>query len=290
MRIAIYGLAKTGTTALYYKIKSAMPRNTACYFEPGLHRQPRIRRQELLARIGIGRSRPLLVKFLPFRPGAAAMLDRFGAFDRSILITRDPRDRLISVLLYRPYESQIARRPAAVREWVALLQAKEGDPRSVSLMRLLCSFCELQGERFDQKEWVADYAGKAIAEPLQFAAEHPELFQFRYEDLVDRNFAGLGDYLGLPLEGEAVVADVVRRVVRTRAYGGWRDWFSPDDVIALRPVLQPYLDRYYPTADWSLEPTPSIDPAHGSRYVMRIVDERRAASWLPKIDYREGGT
>jgi hypothetical protein len=71
------------------------------------------------------------------------------------------------------------------------------------------------------------------------------------------------------------VADELRRVERTRRYGAWRDWFTPEDVEALRPSLQPYLDRYYRGGDWSLNEAPRIEPDHSSRYVERVVDEKR---------------
>jgi hypothetical protein len=34
MKIVIFGLAKSGTTALFYKIKNSLPPDTVCLFEP----------------------------------------------------------------------------------------------------------------------------------------------------------------------------------------------------------------------------------------------------------------
>lgn len=280
MRIAIYGLSKTGTTALYSKLKEEMPRSTACYFEPGAHHLARLRRQQGLARLGIGRSRPQLVKFLPFNPGAELMLDRFGSFDRAILITRDPRDRLLSDVLYRAYDSPIARDDAVMADYLGLLEAKERDPHSVALLALLE---RVYGPAFDLAAWQADYAARSIAQPLAFGAAHPELFQFRYEDLIERNFTALNAYLGLPLAGEVVVDQQLSRVIRTTGSGDWRNWFTLADIAALRPLLQPYLDRYYPEADWAVASVPQIDPRHGSGYVRRIVNERRAMDRLPLL-------
>lgn len=283
MRIAIYGLSKTGTTALFYKLKQAMPDNTACYFEPGEHHLARLSRQKSMARLGIGRHRPVLVKFLPLQTRGSAMLDSFGAFDKSILITRDPRDRLISILLYQSYDSPIAMHPAAIAEFVALLAHKQSDPASVSLIDLMRTFYTLQDGHFDLAAWQARYIASGPAGILRFADAHPAYFRFRYEDIVDRNFGGLASYTGLPLRGDAVVETQLERVVRTRRYDGWRDWFTPQDVEELGPMFQPYLDRYYPQADWTLAQTPSIDPEHSSQYVVRVVNERRAAQSLPQL-------
>ena len=72
-------------------------------------------------------------------------------------------------------------------------------------------------------------------------------------------------------------------MVRTKGYGSWRSWFTPEDVAVLRPMLQPYLDRYYPGADWNLDPSPKLDPAHGSVYVKRLISEQRARRNLPPL-------
>ena len=280
MRVAIYGLSKTGTTALYSKLKAAMSPEPASYFEPAPHHLARLRRQQWLARIGIGRSHPLLVKFLPFQPGAEAMLNRFGSFDRSILLTRDPRDRLVSDILYRAYDSPIARDDAQILRYLELLAAKQRDPRAVSLLELRAS---VHGPGFSEQDWRADYAARSIARPLAFADAHPELFQFRYEDLVAQEFDALSAYLGIALAGQAIVAVDLSRVARTCGAGDWRNWFTAADVAALRPLLEPYLDRYYPDADWTIAADPRIDARYGSDYVRRIVAERRAMLHLPPL-------
>ena len=95
--------------------------------------------------------------------------------------------------------------------------------------------------------------------------------------MIDRRFGSLERYLGVPLTGEADVTPELGRVIRTRSYGGWRDWLTAEEVEFLRPVLQPFLDRYYPEADWELSPLPLIPKEHGSGYVKRVVNDRRAS-------------
>lgn len=273
MRVAIYGLAKTGTSALYYKIREAMPASTLCHFEPDPNRERKVRLYRLLEKIGIGHRRPKLVKVLIGHPSSDNMDKRFGAFDKSILITRDPRDRLISGLLYRVYETDVAKDPEASAKWIALLARKEAEPAALPVIELLTEFGNLAGQAFDFVQWRTAYSTTNIDRPIAFADTHDEMFPFRYEDLVDQNFEALNRYLGLDLSGQAEVDGKLSRVVRTRGYGNWRDWFTQADVDALGPMLQPYLDRYYPESDWLLNPVPAIDPAHASHYVQRIVSE-----------------
>lgn len=105
--------------------------------------------------------------------------------------------------------------------------------------------------------------------------------------MIDRRFGSLEKYLGMPLKGKASVAPEVSRVTRTKSHGGWRDWLTAEDVQYLRPVVQPFLDRYYPEADWELSPLPSIPVEYSSRYVERIVNDRRASLKLPPSFYHD---
>jgi hypothetical protein len=99
--------------------------------------------------------------------------------------------------------------------------------------------------------------------------------------MIDGRFGSLEKYLGVSLRGEASVAPEVGRVMRTKSYGGWRDWLTAEDVEYLRPIVQPFLDRYYAEADWKLSLSPSIPAEHSSGYIERIVNDRRASLKLP---------
>ncbi len=132
-------------------------------------------------------------------------------------------------------------------------------------------------------DWLENYADRSINEPLAFADAVPGLLNFHYEALVEHDFTVLTQATGLVLKGEADVGQGLQRVVRKKGYGDWKNWFTPHDVTFFRPALQPYLDRYYPQADWDLETNPKIDPTHGSVYVRRIINEARSNAGLPLL-------
>jgi hypothetical protein len=73
----------------------------------------------------------------------------------------------------------------------------------------------------------------------------------------------------------------VKRVERTRSHGAWRDWWTREDIRLIRPVLQPFLDIHYPDGAWELAVAPQLRPEHGSAYVARIANERRAVAGMP---------
>ncbi|HEX8852150.1 MAG TPA: hypothetical protein VF754_01610, partial [Pyrinomonadaceae bacterium] len=277
MKIVIYGLAKSGTTALFYKLKNSLPPDAVCLFEPQSFDPRALKPKGIKALVARGREPDVLAKVLPFRPSAPADADSFAHFDRHVLLIRDPRDRLISRLLYGVYHADFCGRDDKVTEFLALLRRKEDDPRSVSVKRLLAAFAELNGERFTFAEWAASHTEHSVRRPLEFHDRRGWLFLFRYEEMIDGRFAALEEYLGVSLKGDIAVPPELDRVRRTQSYGNWRDWLTEEDVECLRPVLQPFLDRYYSEADWELNPSPTIAPAHGSLYVARIVSDRRAA-------------
>jgi hypothetical protein len=280
MRIVIYGLARSGTTALFHLIKNALPADAACLFEPRAF-DPRAVNRGLLGRLLGGRREPdVLAKVLPFRPKEPADAESFSSFDKQVLIVRDPRDRVVSRLLYVVYHATFYQRDEPLRAFLGLLRRKEADPRSVSLGELLKTFAGLNGDEFSFDAWAAEHARHSVRAPLDFHDCRPGLFVCKYEEMIERRLGGLEEYLGLRLKGAAAVPAEHSRVARTRAYGNWRDWLTPEDVEYLRPVLRPYLERYYGGADWNLSERPAIRPEFCSGYVERIVNERRAADGL----------
>lgn len=280
MRVVIYGLARSGTTALFYIIRESLPADAVCLFEPRAF-DPRAFKARPLARLLHRRREPdVLAKVLPFRPAEPADAASFSGFDKQILLVRDPRDRLVSRLLYGAYDSTFYGRDESLAAFLSLLRRKEADPRSVSVRELLKTFAELNGDEFSFDGWAADYARHSVRAPLDFHDCHAGLFVCKYEEMVEGRLGALEEYLGLKLRPGPSVPAEYRRVARTKTRGGWRDWLTPEDVEYLRPVFRPYLERYYEGADWELSARPSVPAGFGSGYVLRIVNERRAAEGL----------
>jgi hypothetical protein len=270
VKIVIYGLAKSGTTALFYKIRNSLPADTICHFEPS-HYTLRDRALDRLRAVRRGRiARDVVAKVLPWDSKPVRVAD-FDRFERKIILVRDPRDRLVSHLLYKSYNARFVRDSAAAVQFLTLLRRKEADPRSVPMVRLFEAFDALERD----SDWIDQYHRRGVQEPLRFHRERPEIPVFRYEQMVDGRFDDLETIVGLPLGGAPTVPPDLQRVVRTKSYGAWREWFTPEDVDALRPLLQPYLDSYYPDASWELGPAPRLDPKYGSAYVESIINERR---------------
>ncbi len=283
MNIVIFGLAKSGTTALFYKLKNSLPADTICLFEPRSFEPEMLRNGGSRSFLRRKHQPNVLAKVLPFRLRDPAAAETFSQFEKQILIVRDPRDRLISRLLYGLYDSEIVTHEDKVRTIVELLQSKETNPRSISVKTLLQDFARQTEQEFSLEAWAADYICHSISKPLEFHRMRPALFLVEYEQMVDGRLEKLEEYLGMALTGETRVAVEFERVTRTRSYGGWREWFTAEDVDYFRPIMKPFLDCYYPEADWELNPSPSIPSEHSSGYVLRIVNDRRAFLKLPPL-------
>jgi hypothetical protein len=263
VRVVIVGLGKSGTTALLFAVRSAMPANTQVIFEP--HGPVALQATEVAAKVLLNPRFPLAHAF-------------YRQFDKIVLLVRDPRDLLISKALYRIFGGKLHSDPAKIDRYVALLRRKEADPRSVSLTSINAMFQSLVDPTLRASEGVTRLLDAAMA----FHDAFPDCVVFRYEALVAGRFESLAQHLSLRAEAmRPEVPDSLRRVVRSRRAGNWRDWFCPEDVAHYRPLLAAYMERYAYADGWELSATPTIRAEECSEYVLRLVHERRERALAP---------
>ncbi len=269
MNIVIIAVGKSGSTGLYFKIKNSLPRRTVCLFEPhSLDTETK----QLMSQGG--EELFVLAKVLAIHPPNPFPFQEFLCFDRRILLTRDPRDRHISALLYGLLESPFLNDEQKMGSFLELLQRKEAKPKSVSVREIHEHYMKLM-DRDDFPEWRAQYQ-KIFVDPLfEIASTIPDVFVLKYEDFVDDQLRELENYLGFALKGQSVVDREFSRVERTRSYGGWKDWYTHDDIEFYEPVFAPLLERYDYSGEWDLNSMPVIDPWTTSEYFVRITNERR---------------
>jgi hypothetical protein len=191
----------------------------------------------------------------------------FRDFEKRIMIVRDPRDNLVSRILFRPGGSQAFRRDETnVAAFTQALRRKEADPRSISLLALIELFGQLTGE-----DWLPRFT-MLTGLALDFHHDNGDFIVYKYEDLVAGNYAAIKDYLGIVLPvGEADVTPQYEYVERTKAARDWQNWFTAEDVAFFRPHLAPYMRAYGYPDDWTLAAEPCIRPEHGSDYVRHSV-------------------
>jgi hypothetical protein len=188
--------------------------------------------------------------------------------DRTVAIVRDPRDGLISVLMYSAYVhvAQGATREQVGR-WIEVLREKEADPEKYSVLALIDKINGI----FDTR-YTPDWVFEAFKSYMVWLADNRHyLHVLRYEDFVEGKTAELAAYLGVEVSGSRDVELGYERVARSKASGDWRKMMLPDDVARWRDRYGAELEAYG-YSDWELR-SGRIDPVVSSDYVLRITDE-----------------
>ena len=258
MNVIVIGQPKSGTTALHACVLASLEDAEGPHrseFEPS-----DLRTLDLSSR----------------RIVAKKLTDLFGAherpeladFDRSMLIHRDPRDRLVSWLLYDIYGRDELFDDHAFDRWIGFIQAKEQSPADVDLTDLLFHYWELTGINML-------YAfGRSNDRLVDFmVACGSQVQTVAYEAFVHGDVGVIQDALGV----DVVVPDLTgpeSRVARTKSSGGWRHWVTDRDVAILRPFCADIFGLFGYDDEWETSPTPVIDPATTSTYV-RSLRQRR---------------
>ncbi|MEA3188901.1 MAG: hypothetical protein QOD99_2731 [Chthoniobacter sp.] len=277
MKIIIAGLAKTGTTGLFYKIRNSLGAPGREMFEPATY-------------ICSENAESVLAKKL-IKPKGSEEFDSFACFDKKIGIIRDPRDWMISMLLYRIFDHPACENDDAIRRMMELLRRKEEAPASVSVLEIASFFRGLplsgsgaevvpSGPPASMLSDVEAYYRKHVEMITSFFQKHSDYFVMKYEDFVGQRLESLEKYLGISLAGTAAVDAQFQRVVRTKGAGDWRNWFTQEDVLFFKPIFAELLKSFGYPDDWELPDAQTISPEHASGYVRSLICERRAKALL----------
>lgn len=261
MDILIAGLPKSGTTGLLYLLFNSSKKRPRLIFEANECPNDLSSKKQTMAKILIS-------------PQLRA--ETFRCFEKKITLIRDPRDRLISALLYSQYHTKFLDDAEYVTRVLKCLQEKEQNPAQVSINDILAAVQQKPKSKnplAGQKRQI----DKSMAMLEEYLAVMPESLVYKYEDFVSENYGPLESYLSSSIKGKAKVPNRLERVCRTKSFGNWRDWFTEKDIEVLRPAVTPWLERFgYNTSDWELNANPSIDPEHCSQYFQRLIEEARA--------------
>jgi hypothetical protein len=281
MKVLILGLAKSGTTALAYKIHKALGPDAELNFEPG--KTTGAEDLSLHEKI-TGSSQSLVTKNLIFPTTETRWDDIFAnseRYDRAIWIVRDPRDIIISNFFYHWFQGHKTTEEK-FRTALQRTRRKEADPGGTPFIDLVAGTMTENREQLGA--WQRSWYG-ILADAAPGIRRHMHVL--RYEDFVDAHFDALNSYLGLDLWGATEVPDEHQRVVRTRAYDNWRRWFTDEDVAFFKPILSQFLHTMgYDKDDWGLTQVENLPAEEGSRYMEKLYNSRpraRPGSMLRRV-------
>ncbi len=260
----IVGAARTGTTATFYAVARGLEGTGESVY--ALYEQHNRRIYESLD------------KYAPERLIVSKLLVTSRSFDRAVaapfshrvLIVRDPRDTLLSALLFFPVLAINAGIDAdQVDAFTDLILRKEQDPESISMKSLLRHGYRLVSPEGTLRNLIASW----FLATMRYHDHVPSMVA-KYESLVDGELDELEEYLSLQLGNRE--SDASRsHIARTGEYGSWRNWFVADDLPYFRPLLATYMRCYGYEDDWELPERPTIDPATASSYIQQSTQVRR---------------
>ena len=272
-KVIILGLAKSGTTGLWSVLVKSYPRRYLQFFE-GQYLPSRYNKY-----FGQTNSeqnpRDVVSKQII---GPDFNFTDLASFDKIIWMVRDPRDRLISYLLYRHYDYRYDS-DEFVREQLDLLRLKERDPDALAMIdleaRLLLPRPTLESAFFWNDHQKSNFLSTLI--------EEGRAFIFKYEDFINQEYSGLENFLGIKMSRNAKVPKQFQRVIRSKTHSFWNHWFTQKDVDNYMELFQPFLEQYGYKDEWALAEEKKIDPEHCSRYVRTIINEHRQLDGLHLI-------
>ena len=281
--ILIVGPAKTGTTGVYMAVKRGLQDagiEARTVFEPK-------NAKPLNHLFALAPGVPVLTKTTMDR--AARVVPEPRAFDRRIMTVRDPRDMVISTLLFRPLTVRSLRRTdsAVIEKFVAALEAKQADPSSMSVRQLF----ELSDEL---GIGVAPFENQLrnLRRQRDFMRRYPT-HVVHYERFVRGELDDLSEYLGFRVENASTrESSMFGHIVRSQASGEFLQWFRPDDLAYFNEVFGEMLTAFDYPLDVDLPTPQTIAPETGSEYVRSRYRERRqnlaaahtarALAWKPE--------
>jgi len=267
MKIFILGRGKTGTTAILFKVAAGLPNCQAFSGgDVGKHLSKDLADYE----------NAVYKQTYSERKGRTLEAYRDHAvkanYDRKIWMARDPRDAAVSRMLFRWHKGNWWQWKL-YQKHLALVQKKEQDPGSIPF-HLLFSYIGQDGRPLTTDELV-EMERVRYQQMSDFAESlGSDWFIFKYEDMIDKNYDGLNKYLGFEIVDEAEIPTTTKKskVVRKKAYGDWRHWYTEEDVDLFKPAYLPYMKTMgYDYNDWTVSPNPVIEPEYSSIYMEGLV-------------------
>jgi len=276
MKVMILGTGKSGTTAMVYKVAGGLPDCRAFSGgKPGKY---------------IGDYENAVYKHT-YHEGKGKTFEAYREhlathdYDRKIWMARDPRDVAVSRMLYRWHKGTLGSRKQ-YEAHLDVVRRKEKNPLSVSFSEI-CRYTGYEGWPADKTALVEEERDRYLKMSDFVRSLGDDWYLFKYEDMVAGSYGALNAYLGFEVTGDAEVPSGTgkAKVIRKKATGDWRHWFTPEDVELLKPSYRPYMEAVgYDLGDWELEPDPVIEPQFSSEYMQGLVKKAKKNVILRYLD------
>lgn len=270
MKVLVVGAAKTGTTIISKTIQNSLqgayfhmePQDTAFFMEGALMdryaRVVKIIFEHWNQRPNLRKA--IIANELPLQ------------FDRTVVIVRDPRDEMLSRVMYFVYpwleEHGYKGNESQVESWLEFIEQVERNPSAYSFNQIVAFL----NNNFSVSVFSTTHplnAYRTFCEEVK-----KDVCLVRYEDFILGHHEVLEQYLGVPLASESGL-DYQHRTRRSAAFNNWKPLFKEEDNEHFRKHLGGVMEKQGYT-DWELEPVSVLPSDNYSGYLRRIVADYRA--------------
>ena len=213
MKILIYSLGKSGTTALAYSINKAFEHHELV-LEPSQ-----------LGKVNY-EPKDIIVKSI-FANRWKKDREYFKEYDKSILLIRNPLDRIISYLLYMPYNGDGYSDDRNTKTYVNLLRQKVANPNSVGVFDL--DNCYRDIDITGRGSLIQAVKEQSMNVQKFYESHHANnFFVLKYEDFITNNLGELSNYLGKEVSNKIKVSKKFSRTERSKSSDNYKSFFFPD--------------------------------------------------------------
>ncbi len=275
--VLVLGRAKTGTTFIAKSIEAACPATPARFImEPEMQR-------DINRAAKASNSSTLIMKVLfDHWDKQLDALNELAAeqappiFHARIAIVRDPRDEVISRLMYRPFNLLLSgrARPKDVERWANILEQREQN-HAITFLDVQKAFTTLFPNTRDPADEIRNIASLCMGY-ADYLKQNQRIFTtLRYEDAVANDFSAIEPALGWKVSKTRNLGRF-GYTKRSGAATNWAKWFHPSDLEAIKDLMeQPCAELGY--SDWT---TPAdidrtIEPEHHSEYARGLLRQYR---------------
>ena len=284
MKILIYSLGKSGTTALAYSISQVFEHHKLV-LEPSQLSKVNYRHNNLIVK-SIFANR--------WKKDRACL----GKFDKSILLIRNPLDRIVSYLLYMPYNGDGYSDDRNTQTYVNLLKQKVEQPDSVGIYDIDRCYRDIDiTGRGSLIEAVKEQSKNILR---LYQSPHAENFiVLKYEDFIENNLVELSNYLGQEISNKVKVSKQFRRTERSKSYDNYKSFFLPEE---LKSTLEDFAEfnqtfGYHFDSDTNVQNQAEesrLLPEMTYAYTTKVINEYRTKNLIPpynhgKINIKEEG-
>lgn len=269
-KVAIFGLAKSGTTGLFYSIKQALGvKDDECIFEPTIRKA---------AAHALSHSGNTLSKILIGRAANKSIIDILrDSFTHIVVIQRNPLDRLISLLHWR--HAHIFGDIAA-QMYVSSIDSLSSNTSSLSRVYDCCSQLSIVSgfdliKDFIDRERSFSNFSDSLKQSLGAS-----VIQVAYDDFADDEMEKLSTFLGVQVVNERSLSRH-QHVRRTAESSRWQGYYGQQDISIFDSLLKHNL-IYIDLDQFVVNPC-NAPLNSGTEYIVNLINKNRSRLFLPQF-------